>query len=213
MSKIIKSSMGRGDVIVSYERSMLENLEGVGGTETDPAAVLARAREEAEEKVQAAYAEGLRRGEEAGRKHFDESIGKASEMLEQAAKALVAAREDFFRKTTPHLVQLAGQIAEQILGREAQVSPEVVETAAYRILECLVDQESVTLHIAPEDLEAVRNHRVELLEKFEGLKTLQIVGDDSIAPGECVGDSGALVADGLWRNQIAQILEQILEDD
>lgn len=198
---------------MAYERSLLENLEMVGGTDTDPASILERAREEAEEKVRAAYAEGLRRGEEAGRKQFDESIGRASEMLEEAAKALVTAREDFFRTTTPHLVQLAGQIAEQILGREAQVSTEVVETAALRILECLADQESVTLHIAPDDLEAVRHHRVELLEQFEGLKNLQIVADESISPGECVGESGALVADGLWRNQVAQILEQILEDD
>lgn len=213
MSKIIKASTDRQDVIATYERSALENLELIEGTDTDPAAILERAREEAEEKVREAYAEGMRRGEEAGRKQFDASIAEAAEMLKQAAEALTAAREDFFRTMTPHLLQLAGQIAEQILGREARISMEVVETAVVKVLECLVEQESVTLHVAPEDLEAVRTHRVNLLEQFEGLQTLQVVADESVAPGECVGESAALVADGLWRNQIAQILEQIREDD
>lgn len=213
MSKIIKGSKDRRNVVVAYERSVLENLELVRGTDTDPAAILERAREEAEAKVREAYAEGMRRGEEAGRKNFDASIGEAAEMLKQAAQSIITAREDFFRTTTPHLVQLSGQIAEQILGREAQLSAEVVETAALRILERLAEQESVTLHVAPEDVEAIRTHKVDLLERFEGIQSLQVVADETISPGECVGESSALVADGLWRNQITQILEQIREDD
>lgn len=213
MSKILKVSGTHRATVTDYEHGILENLQAIEGTDTDPATILARAREEAEVKVREAYAEGMRRGEEAGRKQFEESIGEVIEMLKLSSEALVTTRDAFLESTTSELVRLSGQIAAKILEREASVSPEVLKTACRQVLEALIDQESIRLRVHPSNIDVLQEHQLDVLESIVGIENFQVVGDDSLALGECVGESNELVADGGWEAQIARILQQAMEDD
>ncbi|HPX39768.1 MAG TPA: hypothetical protein PLF51_04985, partial [Candidatus Hydrogenedentes bacterium] len=100
MAKIIKSWDLNSQEYPSYRRNALEMLKAdlhrsSGTLALDPRQILEDARQEAELKVREAYAEGLRRGTEAGQAKFAEAVGKAAEALEHAAVAMREAQAEF----------------------------------------------------------------------------------------------------------------------
>lgn len=211
MARIIKPHETNGTTISSYERSILETGKTGSTRYVDPASILADARSEAEEKVRQAFAEGLERGHQAGLKKFEDSVGEAEQVLKAAGEELKAARKAYLDDMEPRLAQLASAIAAKILGREAELGEDLVKNCARTALESVVDLERVTLKVNPGDLEAIRGHKVKLLDEFDGLGRLEIVADESIEPGGCVAVSDRLHVDAQWEAQIKLILEQLSE--
>lgn len=209
MARIIKWQESNGNEISSYEHSTLETTEADSSRYIDPASILADARAEAEEKVREAFAEGLERGRKAGLKKFEDSVGEAEQVLKVAGEELKAARQSYLDDLEPRLAELASAIAAKILGREAEIGQDLVKSCARSALESIVDLERVTLKVNPGDLDAIRNHKVKLLDEFDGLGQLEIVADESIDPGGCVAVSDRLHVDAQWEMQIQQILEQL----
>jgi flagellar assembly protein FliH len=175
----------------------------------DPAAVLNQAREEAEQLVREAYAEGMRRGLEAGQKKFEESIGEASALIAAAAEELKQARGEFMEQMTPEIARLVGAIAQRILRREARIDGAVVSTTAHAALERLCDQERVILRVHPDDLKGLKEQRIALLEEFDGIERLEIVPNDQVTPGGCFAESQALFVDARLEEQLQRILDEL----
>ena len=100
-------------------------------------------------KVREAYAEGLRRGTEAGQAKFAEAVGKAAEALEHAAVAMREAQAEFLLSLEPQVVALAAAIAERILRREPSIEPERVRTTVHEALVHLEKRERITLRMNP----------------------------------------------------------------
>ncbi|MCH7960366.1 MAG: hypothetical protein IID08_09550 [Candidatus Hydrogenedentes bacterium] len=211
MARIIKPQESNGSEIFSYERELLETTETDSAGYVDPASILAEARAEAEEKVRAAFAEGLERGRKAGLKKFEDSVGEAEQVLKVAGEELKAARQAYLDDMEPRLAQLASAIAAKILGREAEIGQDLVKKCARTALESIIDLERVTLKVNPGDLNAIREHKVQLLDDFDGLGQLEIVADESVDPGGCIAVSDRLHVDAQWEMQIQQILEQLAQ--
>lgn len=211
MLRVIKPEEGRQVEVVAFERSVLETI-GVGSKESvDPAVILAEARAEAELKVREAFAEGTRRGIEAGKTQFKESVGESAETLRKVGEVLQEERQAFLDSLEPQVVELAFSIARRILRREAQVSPEVVQTTVRAALEQVLDQEHVVIHVNPGDLEVIRGHRVTLLDDFDGIHRLDVVPDEAVESGGCVAESGQLHVDARLDAQLEQILDTLME--
>ncbi len=212
MSRIIKPSEVREGSVNSYERDALEAIvpEHFEGKDyVDPAVILAEAREEAERKVREAFEEGIRRGMKSGQEKFNASVGEAEQVLNTAADALKAARNEFLEGLEPRLVQLATAIAEHILKREAELSHDLVKSTTRAALEHIIDQERVVLRVNPADLDVIRKHRITLLDEFDGIKQLDVVADESIESGGCVATSEQLHVDAQIETQIQKILEKL----
>jgi len=210
MPRIIKLRDDKGDEVSIFERLALDE-EASAEAAADPAIVLEHARQEAEEKVREAYAEGMRRGIEAGEEKFSESVGESATMLSQAAESIKQAREEFLESLEPQMVQLATSIASKILDRETQVSTEVVKRTTRTVLERVLDEERVVLRVNPQDLETLREQRVQLLEEFEGIKQLELRADETIAPGGCVAETENLRIDGRLESQLEEIMNQLMD--
>ena len=211
MPRIIKPQGAGGDKVSSYERSIFERSAGNGDEIADPAAILAQAREDAEEKVREAYAEGMRRGMEAGEKKFNHSVGESAQLLDRAADTIQTAHEEFLAALEPQMVQLATSIAAKIIEREANIAPEIVTKTARSVIERVLDEERVVLQVNPQDLETLREHRIQLLEEFEGIKQLELQADESIAPGGCIAVTENLRIDGRLESQLEQILNSMMD--
>ncbi len=210
MPRIIKVRDAKGNGVSAYECSALDE-DASAEAATDPATVLEQARHEAEEKVREAYAEGMRRGIEAGEEKFNESVGESATMLTQAAESIKQAREEFLESLEPQMVQLATSIASKILDRETQVSTEVVKRTTRNVLERVLDEERVVLRVNPQDLETLREQRVQLLEEFEGIKQLELRPDETITPGGCVAVTENLRIYGRLESQLEEIMNQLME--
>lgn len=214
MPRIIRREEAERNSVSAYEHSALEEVHGIaqsGAPDADPAAILTQAREDAEEKVREAYAEGMRRGMEAGEEKFNESVGGSAQLLSQAGDTLRQAREDFLESLEPQMVKLATSIASKIIDREAQVSPDIVNRTVRSILKRVLEEERVVLRVNPQDLETLREQRIQLLEEFEGIEQLELQPDETIAPGGCIAVTENVRIDGRLESQLEQILNQLME--
>ena len=81
MSRIIKTCEPRHDSVASFEHDAFDAdyVEGPNGIRIPrkPTMILEEALAEAKDKVQEAYAEGLKRGTDTGEAKFRESVGDA----------------------------------------------------------------------------------------------------------------------------------------
>lgn len=211
MPRIIKPHEERHTSIVEFEPSVQEAFYAKGDIPTDPASILADARDEAERKVQEAYAEGMRRGLESGEAKFHESVGEAAQALQAAAEAMTEKRVEFLDSLSPQVVQLAEAIAARILTREIREDSEAVLGIARGALEKILDEEEVRLRVNPGDVETLRSHRVTLLEEFDALKVIEVVADEGVTSGGCIAESERLHIDAQLESQLAEILGKILD--
>lgn len=199
--------------LARYERDVLEEIiVGLVLPEQEPETpetILAAARREAEQKVREAYAEGMRKGFEAGKAQFDESVAQAGDALQAAADAIHHARQAFIDSLTPQVLELATAIAARVLQREAVVDRELALRTVERALEHLTNHEHVTVRLNPADLEAVKSRRVELLDKVDGIAKLTVTADQSISPGGCVASSNLMEADARIESQLDAILNAL----
>ncbi|HOD49587.1 MAG TPA: FliH/SctL family protein [Candidatus Hydrogenedentes bacterium] len=216
MARIIKCWEPDSVAYPSYQREALELLgpglrQNSGDLALDPRQIIDEARKEAELKVREAYAEGLRRGTEAGRAHFEESVGKAAEALESAASAIQAAHEQFLQSLEPQVAALAAAIAKRIVRREPSVDPERVRTTVREALGHFEKSERITLRLSPADLAAMEAQNIRLLDEFTAIENLEVVADETVAPGGCVAESEYLEVDAQIDTQLQKIFDDVLE--
>ena len=226
MAKVLKGHESVGDRVVHVHRESLEEFpeeeipepEEAGAEEVeeeiDPeeirAAILEEARQEAEAKVQEAYKEGYQRGETAGRTAFEESIAQCASALEAAAQEIQQAQVAFLDTLEPQVIELVRLIAAQVLAREVQEDGEMVLSMVRRALKKLASQQVLRVRVHPADLEALRTHKVTLLEEFDGIERLSIDADESVPPGGCQVDSDFLQVNASIELLLQQVLDEMI---
>jgi flagellar assembly protein FliH len=172
-------------------------------------AVLEEARVEAEKKVQEAYAEGLRRGMEAGRAEFLESIAECESALHAAAGAMVRARKDFLDTLEPQVFEMALLLGERVLQREVRCDPEMVQHIAQKALTVLADRQHVVIRVHPSDLTAIREHEIALLDQFGGMDSLAVEEDASVGAGGCEVFSETMQVDARLETLLQHVLDEL----
>lgn len=174
-------------------------------------AVMEEARAEAALKVQEAYAEGLIRGELAGREAFEASISEAAAMLTNASEKMHEARAAFLEALTPQVSALAVLVAEQVLQKTVAEDPEHIHRTVRRALERLSDRQIITVRIHPADLAALTAHRISLLEDFTGVEELNLEADEQVEPGGCIITSETMQVDATLHTLLADIVERMYD--
>jgi len=217
-SRIIKSSVAIPKAYASFEGGELQDLEAISESsseeelvpEVDPAEVLAEARREAEVKVQEAYAEGLRRGEEAGAAAFLEKVGEAAAVFESSAEAIRLAHEQFLESFEPSIVRLAQAAAERVLRRELrQTDIELVQSTVHAAVNAMSERERLVLHLNPADIAALEENGIDIAETIADAPEVNIVPDETVTSGGCVIDSDTLHVDAQLEEQLGRIFDAL----
>ncbi len=215
MTRVFKTASNPGPrSLIQYERAALEELGFTDRelpVETLRDGILDQARREAEQRVREAYDEGLRRGAEAGRAEFRQSVAECAAALRAAAGAVQQARRSFLESLEPQVLELAVTIAGRILQREVQTDRDLVRRTVRRALEHLADRESLVVKVHPDDLTAMRAHKVRLLEEFDGVQQIQVEADASVSPGGCVAASRLMEVDARLEAQLEAVLNALGE--
>ncbi len=170
------------------------------------AAVFEEAREEAERLVQEAYAEGLRRGEEAGRTAFEEQMQGRLEVFNAAAEALCQAHEAFLSDLEPEVAALSVLMAEHIIKREISLDASLVVRAARQALRKLTDRRRLTIRVHPDDYETLKLHEADLLGTFHDIVDIALQADEEIARGGCIVDTAVAQADARLETMLAELM-------
>lgn len=214
MAKVIKTIRGNSANILEYIRNPLTETcgsEALNGNYIDPATILEDARAEAEQKVQEAYAEGLRRGEEAGREAFEQTVNEAAGMLAEITESLQEHRKTYIEEIESQVSELVSIVASKVLAIEVTTQPDIIQLMVRRSLEKLMDQEQVTIRVNPNDYEQVLESKKSLLECFERIQQLELIQDDTISSGGCIAESDHLYIDAQLQSQLKQLIEGLKE--
>ena len=174
--------------------------------------VLAEAREEAERKVREAYEKGFAKGREAGEAEFRASVAECAAALHGAAAAMVEARSAFLAGLEPQVVDLVGLVAERVLAREGRTDGDLINSTVRRALAGLTDRQKLHVRVNPADLEALRTHKVTLLQDFGGIEELEVVADDAVTPGGCLVDTETLHVDATIETLLAEVLQALTDE-
>ncbi len=188
-----------------------EEVEAAFDPEALREAVLREAREEAEIKLQEAYAEGHRRGLESAEEEFAASVGQCAQALAEASESMKEAQEAFLDTLSPQVFELATLVAEGVLGREVRSDPELVHSTARRALQRITDRQRLLVRVNPDDLEALRRQQVTLLEEFDGIQEMVIEADEAVQPGGCMVESELMQVDARLETLLANILGVLTE--
>lgn len=186
-------------------------IEVLPEPETEPEIPVQQQLERAwEEGYQAGFAQGHAEAASAGARQLDDFVqGQGAESADKLAE-LVTALEARLAAAEQNIAQqvlaLASGLARQVIRRELSQDPEAVLPVVREALGMLVmDGKPAVVKLHPEDLALLE---APLREEFPSLG-IHWLGDATVAPGDCLVESGGTVIDGgvakRWERAVANL--------
>ncbi len=191
-------SNGNGrEKMVSVDETRAKSEEILAAAQREAAAILEKARHEAEalaretaarareEGLQEGWAEGYREGY---RKAMEDAAAGAQALREEARQVLQQAEE--IRRATlealeGEMVALAREMAEKIVAAQLTIDPAIVLNIVREALEVARIREQVVIYVNPEQKKLMEERRKEILLTLPPGTVLNIIGDPAIEPGGC----------------------------
>ena len=109
-------------------------------------------------------------------------------------------------------VELALRIAQQVVGATVEARPELVVDAVRGALRRLVERERVIVLVAPDDLEAVREHVPQLIAELGGVEHYEVQAERRVARGGAMVRTGEAEVDATLETKLARAREVIEEE-
>lgn len=159
-----------------------------------------KAELEAEEIKRQAYELGYKEGQNEGAQKLSEIVAKVSQRLNQTEAQLV-----------PQLTKLTVTIARKVLGRELEFAPEgVVDIVKQAISEKARQRRELMLRVNPDDLQAIRERKADLLEVLSRCKEIGIREDPDVARYGVIIETDAGIIDAQLDTQL-EVFENLLK--
>jgi flagellar assembly protein FliH len=169
------------------------------------------ARLETERLAQEAYEEGFRKGRADGEDEFRKEVGASAEALAAVSESIRAAHSAFLESLEPQVLSLVQAIVQRVLYRDMRADPDLVLRTVRHALENLTDRARLLVRLNPADLEVVRNHKLTFLEEFDGVRQMELMGDDTITSGGCIVESELMQVDAQLDERLERVFEAMLE--
>lgn len=230
--RILKADALRGlgsQVVFNFDDLRRQCDDYVDETRRHAQTILDDARREADEMRQRTYEQARQAGRKHGLEEAEEHIHKraaeladikAREALHTALPALQAAAETLRQERDHWLadwetaaVRLCAAIAEKLLRREVQRTPELVRTMFAETLQLVVGTASIRVRVHPDDLRVFGNAAEEMVCRMASCGQATLVPDETVSPGGCVIETQHGCIDGRVETQIERITSELLQND
>jgi len=188
-------------LVSSSEKSQFFAEKVCDDVESKAATVLEEALQKAEEIKEEAF----KRGYDEGFNKADEEATKLIDTLKAIVSRAMEEKEEIIKGAEPETIKLAVEIAERIINEEIKVNPEVIRNVAKRAIRLTVEREQLVIRLNPLDLEVIKKYREELISSADGIKNMEIVGDQRIKRGGCVIETRAGNVDARIDSQLNQL--------
>ena len=164
--------------------------------------LVSRAQEEAEQIRENAKREG-----------YEEGLAQANTIIEELRNALmnfVDAKSELFNVVAPNLLNIALDIAQKIIKKEAQEDPEIVLNIIYSVLDGLsIEEPKININANPIQVDLLRAMVPEYLQSKGCEAKINIIADDSIDIGGVIVHTVNGVIDATIPTQIEIIKEAL----
>ena len=195
MPGIIKSNgsseghAGHHAVAFNFEDMSQRAQQYLEGVKQQAEAVLQEARNQAEQIRAQAQIEGrevaMQQARQESQTRVDQQMKSVLPAVESAINDLVKQRDDWESHWEHQAVSLAIKVAEKIIRRELERTPEISQTWIRQSLELISRQEQVTIELSPGDLESIQPQIEGLTQSLGRLAQTHVVTNPQLQPGEC----------------------------
>ncbi len=180
----------------------------ISDAKAEAQAILREAREKIDGLKKEAEKTGYEAGFAAGRQALAEEWEKFNAFKESERAALEEERRRLIQQAEPELIQLAVNIARQIIHAELKLAPDQIASIARATLAKALADGDVTLKVHSSDYEYIGD----LLEKNgQNRAVVRVEIDNSIENGGCLAETPYGVVDGTVEGQLQAALSDLLE--
>lgn len=187
----------------------------ISGAEAEAARVLAAARQGGYEAGhRAGYTEGVEAGHQAAHKEsiqrFERQQGQLVAGMQAAIEGVDEIKEGLRIAGERDLLEFAIQVATKLTFAIGEIHRESAVENLKRAIRMVGRQTDVTIRVHPDDLAAMDMFARDVLTQANASRAVELVADESLAPGGCRVDSGCTFIDATLETQVAEIVSLLL---
>jgi flagellar assembly protein FliH len=168
---------------------------------SEPGGRGSRFRSDPEQKMRAAYQQGVQDGQAAVRQEMETKLEAMHVRMARAIEELSGLRQRFRHEAEEDVVALALAIARRVLHRELTMAPEALLGLVKAALEKIEAREVHRVRIRPEDAPMVKQY----LEKMGLPQKVEVISDPGLERGAVILDSSRGALDASVDTQLAEI--------
>jgi flagellar assembly protein FliH len=173
--------------------------------------ILETAQKEAAE-VRASAEKVRNEAREAG---YREGYNRGAAQWTQAVKSAQDSLKTALESAKPEVVRMALRVAEKVLRRKLETTPEAMLPMVDEALRSLQGQQQtrIVLRVHPADQAVLESRRQHWLERHPGISNLQVVVDEAMSRGGCRIESEFGMVDATVETQIQVIERHLLGEE
>jgi flagellar assembly protein FliH len=174
--------------------------------------MLTEAKDQAEDIFRKARERGRADGAQEVREQAERRHDASAKMLSSFIEQMKKRESDMTQSIVPKLAGLAADLAEKIIhreiGRDSSLATRQAEQAITRILE----RDRLLIRVNPSDEKLMKEHKPTLMEMFDGIDRIEVIGDPEVEPGGCIVETDLIKVDAQPRAQIKAARSAILKE-
>ncbi|MDH5542311.1 MAG: FliH/SctL family protein [Nitrospinota bacterium] len=177
--------------------------------EDEAEAMMNEAKARVESIESEARERGYNEGFEKGRADGYKEVESLMESISNSIKLLEGEREAFFNKSEKEMVDLVALTASEVIAGEIKTGPEVIKNIIRDTVKDVHSRQQITIKMNPADLGLAKDLSGELIQSFEAIEGVSLVGDPSITAGGCVVETNIGVLDSTLENRLMSIYKDL----
>jgi flagellar assembly protein FliH len=171
---------------------------------------------EAEERTavikEKAYQEGFNQGKIDGSEETAKRLESIADNLTRLLSEMDCSKEEMLKGEEQYVKQLVMTIAQKVILHEISINKDAIKKAVKETLKYVSDKSLVHIKVNPEDLEHLATYKQDFLTCVKDLKNLDLIGDEEIAPGGFLIETGFETIDGRIEQKLDTI-SKIVEEE
>lgn len=166
---------------------------------------LKEAKLKAERIEREAYEKGLGEGKRIAMEEGRRAVAPLIETVKNILTEVSGLKENIYKTIEAEMLELIFAISEKVIHREIATDKEVVLNTIRAAVAGITGKEEISIKVNPEDLEAARKIKADIIGSINGLRNVTIDGDPSIDRGGCTVETNFGSIDARIEQQIEEI--------
>lgn len=162
------------------------------------------------------YAEGTATGHQAGLQEsvarFDEQQSALVSAMDRVIAEIDALKQDLAIAAENDLLEFAVSVARRLTFAIGELYPESATENLLRALRLVGSKTDLTVRVHPQDVAAMKTFAESVLQRMDGSRAVNLVADDSVAPGGCRVQSAQAEVDASLETQVDEMVALLLGD-
>jgi flagellar assembly protein FliH len=123
-------------------------------------------------------------------------------MLSSFIEQMKKREAELTQSLAPRLADLATELAAKIIHREIGQDITLVTRQAEQALTKILERDKLLIRVNPSDEALMKEHKPTLMEMFDGIDKIEVIGDPEIERGGCVIETDLVKVDAQPRAQL-----------